>query len=494
MPDSPTPLEAEAEAPSLKLKTARTLKWNTIDRVSTQILYAVVGVVLANILPVADFGLVGLILMFQAFAVIFVDSGFGAALLQKKEATQEDYSTIFWFNLIMSLVIYTLLWFAAPAIAGYFHSPELLWLSREMFLTFIFTALGVVQTNQLMKKMEVKQIAVSNFVGMIVSSGIGIGLALGGYGVHALVWQYVSLAATKTGWLWLTGKWRPSAVISRRSFSQMWRVGLGVFSSSFLNTLCQYLYTWLIGRYFPITTLAIYSQADKWSKMGSASLSGIMTASFVPMLSRFHDDAEQFRSKLGKINRFAAFITFPLLGGMAAMATPLFHTLFGEKWDAAIPLFQILCLRGIFVTLTSLCTNYLLSLGRSRKLVESEIVKDGALLVAALLTLPTGSVEIMVWGMTAASVLTSVYVLAITASATRYSLLRQLRDLTPYFLLTAAICALILLIGEAGMRAWITLTVDVAVALGLYIAVLRITGSAVLADALDYLLGRFRRR
>ncbi len=494
MSEIPKPLNPDAEAPSLKLKTARTLKWNTIDRVSTQILYAVVGVVLANILPVEDFGLVGLILMFQAFAVIFVDSGFGAALLQKKEATQEDYSTIFWFNLIMSLVIYAILWFAAPLIADYFHSPELLWLSREMFLTFIFTALGVVQTNQLMKRMEVKQIAISNFAGMIVSSGIGIGLALGGFGVHALVWQYVSLAATKTGWLWLTGKWRPAAVISRNSFSQMWRVGLGVFSSSFLNTLCQYLYTWLIGRYFPMTTLGVYSQADKWSKMGSASLSGIMTASFVPLLSRFHDDAEQFRGKIGKINRFAAFITFPLLGGMAAMAEPLFHTLFGEKWDAAIPLFQILCLRGIFVTLTSLCTNYLLSLGRSRKLVESEIVKDGALLLAAVITLPTGSVEIMVWGMMIASLLTSLYVLVITASATRYSIIRHLRDLSPYFLITAAICGIIWLIGEAGMQPWLTLVIDVAVALVLYVSILRMTGSVVLADALEYLLGRFRRR
>lgn len=163
----------------LKLRTARTLKWNSIDRFSSQILYAVVGVVLANVLPKEDFGLVGVILMFQAFAVLFVDSGFGTALLQKKEPSQTDYSTVFWFNTGVATAIYVFLWFCAPSIAALFgRTEELVPMSRVMFLTFIFTALGIVQTNQLMKKMDVRQVAIANLVSQITSGALGIILAL----------------------------------------------------------------------------------------------------------------------------------------------------------------------------------------------------------------------------------------------------------------------------------------------------------------------------
>ncbi|MDE6794797.1 MAG: oligosaccharide flippase family protein, partial [Muribaculaceae bacterium] len=155
----------EGEA-SLKLRTARSLKWNTIDRLASQVLYGVVGVVLANVLSQEDFGLVGALLVFQAFAIIFADSGFGAALLQSKDPTEEDYSTVFWFNLVVSVGIYWLLWFGAPLIADIFQGDRrLIPLSKVMFLTFVLNALAIVQTNRLMKRMDVKMIAVSNLVG-----------------------------------------------------------------------------------------------------------------------------------------------------------------------------------------------------------------------------------------------------------------------------------------------------------------------------------------
>lgn len=144
--------------PSLKLRTARTLKWNTIDRVASQVLYAVIGVVLANVLGKEDFGLVGVLLVFQAFAILFVDSGFGAALLQKKEPTQKDYSTVFWFNLGVSVAVYMILWFCAPVIADIFQGDKrLIPLSKLMFTAFIINGLAIVQTNRLMKKMDVWQ-------------------------------------------------------------------------------------------------------------------------------------------------------------------------------------------------------------------------------------------------------------------------------------------------------------------------------------------------
>lgn len=173
-----------AEESILKQKTASTLKWNAVDRVSSQLLYAVVGVVLANILTPEDFGLVGALLVFQAFAILFVDSGFGAALLQRKDPDERDYSTVFWFNLAVSVAVYAVLFFCAPLIADIFQGDRrLIPLSKVMFLTFILNGLAIVQTNRLMKRMDVKQIAVSNIIGLTVSGALGVWLAVEGVAV-----------------------------------------------------------------------------------------------------------------------------------------------------------------------------------------------------------------------------------------------------------------------------------------------------------------------
>lgn len=483
------------QSPSLKLRTARTLKWNTIDRVSSQVLYGVVGIVLANVVPKSDFGLVGIILVFQAFAILFVDSGFGAALLQKKEPGEKDYSTVFWFNLGVSVLIYGILWLAAPMIADLFHSDErLIPMSRVMFLTFIFTALGIVQTNRLMKRMDVRQVAIANIIAQVLGGGLGILLALRGASAWALVWQSVALAAIKTAWLWLTGRWVPKLIFARSALRQIIRLGSSVFGSSLLNTICLNVYTFIIGILYSLTELGVYTQADKWSKMGSASLSQVFTATFVPLLSGFQDNAERFHAVMGKVNRFSAFLLFPFLGGLIVMAAPIFHLLFGTKWDEAIPLFQILCLRGIFVVLISLYNNYILALGRARMLIIVETVKDVLLVGAIFATLPFGSVEALVWGQLASSVATYIVVLIMTARATSYPLRRFLTDLLPYGLLTAAILCLTplwtLLIDSPALL----LTAEVCGAAALYYLILRLTGSVVLKESANYIFGRFHRR
>lgn len=490
---------------SLKLTTARTLKWNTIDRFGSQVLYALTGIVLANLLPIEDFGIVNALLVFQAFAILFVDSGFGAALLQRKEPSQADYSTVFWFNLFVSLTVYLILFFAAPLIADIFdHTEEMIPLSRVMFLTFILNGLAIVQTNRLMKQMNVRMIAVSNLVGLIISGIVGIVLALKGCGAWALVWQTLSLAFIKTVILWLTGNWLPSAIFSRESMSHIWRVGLSVFSSSALNTLCQNLYTFIIGAFYSLRSLGIYGQADKWSKMGSASISQILTASFVPLLSKVQNDGATFRRYVSKINRFTAFILFPVMLGLAVSGSPLFHALFGTKWDAAIPLFQILMLRGIFIVLISLYSNYLLSLGYAKKLFIVEFIKDLLIIVAILSTVWFDSLAITVWGQFISSLITYVIVLVIVSRATSISKRSMLLELLPSatFASIASIGALI----SGGLCATflhptidirlcglMEMTVIIVSGLILYIVLAWIFHLPELPEALSYLLGRFRR-
>lgn len=482
------------EGASLKLKTARTLKWNTIDRLSTQLIYAAIGIVLANILPKEDFGLVGVILVFQAFAILFVDSGFGSALLQLKDPTQRDYSTVFWFNLVVSLGVYAILWICAPLIAGIFHEERLVSLSRVMFLTFILTALGIVQTNRLMKRMDVRQIALANIVGLLLSGAVGIWMAVAGSGVWALVAQSVMLSGIKSLWLWITARWRPTGWIQRESLHRIWRVGLGVFSTQFLNTLCLNIYPFIIGARFDMVSLGVYTQADKWSKMGSASLSQILTATFVPLLSRWQDDMPRFREAMGKVNRLTAFIVFPIMGALILVATPLFHVFFGTKWDEAIPLFQLLTARGIFIVYIQLAANYLLSLGHARSMVRVEAVKDTLLIGAIFATVWIGTVEALVWGMFVSSAVTCVYAAWVALRHAGYRLVRLMSDSAPYLLLTVAICFCLWWLKAMIENAALLLTAQLILGAAIYWAVLRMAGSHVLVEAQNYVFGRFHRK
>lgn len=478
---------------SLRQTAANTLKWNTVDRLASQLVFAAVGIVLANELSREDFGLVGALAIFQAFATIFVDSGFGAALLRLKKVSKEDYSTVFWFNLIVSIAIYFILWFATPSISRFFNAGErLVPLSKVMFLAFIVNGLGIVQTNRLMKKMRVKKIAIADISGLSLGGLLGVGLALGGFGAWALVWQTLAQAAVRTGWLWVTGGWRPEFVMAKESFSKIWRVGVGVLSTSFLNTLFLNLYNFVIGRWFSLASLGVYTQADKWSKMGSASISQILTSTFIPLLARVQEDAEGFRRYVSRINRLTAFLTFPSLAGLAVLAAPIFHFLFGNKWDDAILLFQILALRGIFVVLVSLLTNYLLALGYARSLVIVETVKDSLLVIAILATIWSDSVSLLVWGQFWASLATYGIVLAITCRRTGFRPFFMVRGFLPFLGAAAAACLIggVIVFLTSSWPAFLSLLLSGLAGFGSYCLILSLAKIPELNEAIAALRSR----
>ena len=471
----------------LKRKTAGTLKWNTVDRVASQVLYGVVGIVLANVVSQEDFGLIGALLVFQSFAIIFADSGFGAALLRQKYTSEEDYSTVFWFNLIVSILIYFILWFCSPLIADIFQKDErLIPLSKVMFITFVLNALAIVQTNRLMKKMDVRMIAVSNVIAQIVGGGLGIGLALGGWGAWALVWQSVCLAGVKTGILWASGGWYPKHWMHMNSFRRIWRIGLSVFSSSMLNTLFLTVYSFVIGAFYSLKSLGVYTQADKWSKMGSASLSQIFTSSFVPLLAKVQDKPADFKRYMQRINRFTAFITFPMLAGLAIVGEPLFHTFFGNKWDSAIPLFQILCVRGILVVMVSLFGNYMLALGYGKRLFSIELIKDITIAVAILSTVWFDSVELLVWGQLWASIATFIIVLWMVCKATGYSISSFVEDFLMFAGITLLMCVGCWLLSKIWLSPVVSLMLQVLGGSIIFLGAMKIRKAPELSEAITF--------
>lgn len=487
--------------PGLKQLTARSVKWNLIDKVSQQALYLITGVVLANLLTQEDFGLVGAVLVFQAFASLLVDSGFSYALLQRKNPTRTDYSTVLWFNLAVAAVLYVVLFFCAPLIAGVFqHDERLVPLSRVMFLSFILNASAIVQTNRFMKEMNVRPVAAANSLGLFAGAVAGIWLAVSGAGAWAIVWQTITLAAVKSLTLWLSSGWRPEWRFSMASLRGFFAVGSGMMATSFLNTVFQNIYSFFIGYRAGLAPLGYYTQADKWSKMGIMSLSQVLTSSFLPLLSGVQDDRERFARMCGKTHRFTSYLVFPAMGLLIVMATPIFHTLFSTKWDASIALFQILLLRGVFMVLSLLYNNYILSLGHSRWLVFTEALRDGIALVAIFVALPYISLStdgspvmglrIFLWGQLIATALTWCVSLVLVSRITGRPLMSYLGDMAPYLAITMLGLLPAAAIGMLGFHPLLTCICQATAFAAVYCGVNALLHSRIQSDLFAYLLGR----
>lgn len=474
----------------LKQRTARSLKWNVIDRMSTQLLYAVTGIVLARELSQEAFGLVGAILVFQAFALLFVDSGFSFALIQRKHPTELGYSSVLWFNLLIAGGIYLLLWFSAPWIASLFGGDErLVPLSRVMFLSFIINATAIVQTNRLAKQMNFKPLAIINMLGLGAGAVVGIWMACTGREAWAIVWQTITINAVKSGALWIHCRWMPMLRLSWSELRSFFSVGSGMMMTSFLNVLFQNIYSFFIGNRVGLVPLGYYTQSDKWSKMGVTAVTQVLTSSFLPTLSEVQDDEIRFRRAVSKMNRFTAYLLFPAIFFLIVMATPIFHVLFGSKWDPSIILFQLLLVRGIFTVLNTLYNNYMLALGHSRPIFWLEVFRDAIAVAGIIATLPYMSLsspdnlvrglEIMLWGQVIASALTWIATLVVTTRITGMSWTMYVRDLIPYFASSALVAAAIYAITFAALPAWLMLTLQAITALALYVGINRILPSKI---------------
>lgn len=486
---------------SLKTKTARSVKWNVIDKVSSQLLYAVTGIVLARLLSQEDFGLVGAILVFQAFASLFVDSGFSYALIQRKAPTRLDYSTVLWFNLGVATLIYIILFFAAPLIADLFQGDRrLIPLSRVMFLSFILNASAIVQTNRLMKQMEVKMIAVSNSVGLFAGAIVGIYMAVSGYGAWAIVFQTLSLNFAKSLVLWISTGWLPLLRFSMASLRSFFKLGSSMMTTSFLTVLFQNIYSFIIGNRAGLVPLGYYTQADKWSKMGISSLSQVLTSSFLPALSAVQDDRERFARVTSKMNRFTSYLLFPAMGFLMVMATPIFHFLFEEKWDPSIILFQLLLIKGIFTVLTGLYNNYAIALAHSKLVVQMEAVRDVAALVFLLAALPfitltRGSdivfgITILLAGQILASVISWGVMVVKTAPVSGRSIGSFLADSLPYLIETLVIMAILWVESLLISNPLMLLILQGCTGVGIYYAINAMMHSAVQRDVMDFLRGK----
>lgn len=349
--------------------------WASVQRFGTMIISFVTNIVLARLLTPDDFGTVGMLLLFLAIANTFVDSGFGSALIQKKDANQTDFSTVFFINFGLSVVVYAILFFGAPWVAGFYDVEILRPLLRVQGLVLILNAFCIIQTAILRKKMDFRKLSICNLVGNIVGSLVGIVAALMGYGVWSLVIRTLVVGFVTSLLLWIIGKWKPFLIFSKQSFKELFGFGGFMLLSSLLATFANNVQTLIIGKLFQQGTLGHYTQARQLRNIASDSISSVITQVLYPDFSNNQNDNKTLASRLSFSVLTISFLTVAIMAVCIVAAKPLILLLYGEKWLECVPYFQLLCIGGCFVSLQDVNINLVAAKGKSKVLFYCNLCK-----------------------------------------------------------------------------------------------------------------------
>lgn len=333
----------------LKERTEKSLFWSMLNNGTLQLLNILFGVVLARLLTPGDYGIVGVLTIFTLIAGNLQSSGFTQALINLKPPKPEDYNSVFWFNVIVSVVLYTILWFCAPLIAAFFHQPVLVDVSRFVFLAFLISSLGIAHAAYMSKNMMNREIAIINLIALLCSGVTGIILAFNGYAYWSLAWQQVIYITVLNIGRYYFVKWRPIFKIDFGPVKRMFGFAVNILFTNIINTLSGQILTFIFGRFFPITQVGNFTQANKWNTQANTFVSGTLTQVVQTVLVSVNDDKERQKRIFRKMIRFTAFVTFPVMLGLALVANEFVIVVLGNKWLDCIPLLQVLCMAGAFI-------------------------------------------------------------------------------------------------------------------------------------------------
>lgn len=349
--------------------------WTALQRYATIFIQFVSGIILARLLTPHDYGCIGMLTIFMVLSRTFIDSGFGSALIQKKQPTQVDYSSIFWWNIGMAIVMYSLLFVSAPAIARFYRIPLLSKVLRVQGVVLFIYAFNIIQQNMLRKNLNFKLLSIVTIVTSVVALSVTIWMAYAGFGVWALVAQYIITAAVPAAVFWFTVKWRPSFVFSTQSFKKLFGFGFYMFMTQFISELSRQIQGLLIGKVYNPSTLGYYTRANSTEQVASTSISQIVTQVAYPLYAEVQDDKKRLANMIQQLTAVMAYINAPLMFILLLCAKPLFQILYSEKWLPSVPYFQILCIAGLAYSLQSVNTQSIAAIGKSDVMFRWTIVK-----------------------------------------------------------------------------------------------------------------------
>ncbi len=444
--------------------------WSTIQRFGVMTVNLISNVVLARILSPDDFGCVAMLMIFISLANTLIDGGFGSALIQKKEPTQTDYSTIFYWNLLLSVILYIILFAGAPLVARYYRIELLTSVLRVQGIVLLFNALGVIQHNQLRKQLQFKKLAISYILSALLSLIIAIATALSGWGVWSLVAQQLSLSALTSLFLNISTQWKPQRTFSVQSFKGLFKFGGFILLSNLFSSLSNEIHGLLVGRMFTPKLLGLFNQAYRLEGVAATSVSSILDQVTYPVLASLQDDKLRLQTALKKFFKIPAFVCCPLMIFLIVAAKPIITCLYTEKWIECVPYFQILCLGGLGVCLQGPANNAITAVGKSDVFFRWTIIKRTLTIVLSIIGIYLGGMYGLLCGNVAGVWVVFLINGWLVSRHIGYPLLQQILDVLPYTALAIVVGGIAFLISLSSLNMYLVAILQFITVLFLYLA------------------------
>lgn len=460
---------------NLKRTTTRGMFWSFFERIGEKGIQFVIFIILARLLLPEQFGLIAMLAIFIAIAQSFIDSGFGSALIQKKDANHLDECSIFYCNIVFGFVAAALLFFAAPWIASFYNAPILTRLTQALSLNLIINSFAIVQTALLTKHIEFKSQMTINLSALVISGGIGVTMAYFGYGVWSLVCQSLSSNLVRTILLWVMLKWRPALIFSITSLRTMFNFGSKLLFSGLIDRIYNNLLPVFIGKVFSAADLGFYSRAYSFQQVPVGTITDSVARVTYPAFCSIQDDKPRLKRGVQKALTIMVMLNFPLMFGLAIVAEPLVIFLLTEKWLPCVPYLQLLCGLGLIFPLHVINLNALQAQGRSDLFFRLEVIKKIIAVVLLFVTYRWG-ISMMIVGQIVCSILCYFLNSYYTGKFLHYSIIEQIIDLSHTFMISTLMAAMVYSIRYLSIpNQNILLFAQVATGIIFYIVLCRVT-------------------
>ena len=419
----------------IKRKVLSGVVWESTGQFLSLGIQFIVTILIARVLMPEDFGIVGLLTVFTAVSSILLDSGFSQALIQKKDANNVDFSSVFYTNLLVGILLYFILFHASYNIAIFYDTPELTKYARIVFLIIPITSLGLVQNVIIQKNMEFRKTATASFGAALFSGLIGIWLAYSGYGIIALVMQQVSMYFIRTLMYILQMRWKPNLIFSFQAIKSLFSFSINLMFHSLINTIFKNIYTLIIGKYFSTTEVGYYNQASKFEEVSASTVTGIVVKVSFPALVQIKDDVNKVRLACQSITSMTFFFICPLMVLLICIGSPLFSLLLTEKWLPAVPYFRLLCLYGLTLPVIQISYNIYKLYKKGKLLVMLDSSRHALFLISIFITIKYG-VSVLLVGQFVVMFIMSFVNMYFSGKLINYTVKNQIIHAIPYYLLS----------------------------------------------------------
>ena len=449
-------------------KVLNNFVWRFMERIGAQGVAFVVSIVLARLLDPAVYGTVALVTVFTTIMQVFVDSGLGSALIQKKDADDLDFSTVFYFNMLMCAVLYGIMFAIAPLISEFYELPELTPIVRVSSLTLLISGLKNVQQAYVSKHMLFKRFFYSTIGGTAVSAAVGIGMAFAGFGVWALIAQNLINLAAGTVILWITVKWRPKLMFSWQRLKGLFSFGWKLLASSLLDTVYRDIRQLIIGKLYTTDDLAFYNKGNQFPHLIVTNVNSSIDSVLLPAMASEQDNRERVKAMTRRAIKTSTYIMMPMMMGLAVCAEPVIRILLTEKWLPCVFFLRIFCFTMAFYPIHTANLNAIKAMGRSDMFLRLEVLKK-IVGIAALLATMWVSVEAMAYSL----LLTTVFSQIINASPNKkllaYSYLNQVQDMLPQIALSVVMGAIVYCVNFLPLNEYLKLVIQVPLGVLVYV-------------------------